>query len=218
MSLNKMKGRILIITLVAAFAAANAQEFGFGIKGGLNISSLGGYEYPLLYEDAELEVKAGACAGIFTQIFFTSRIGLETGLYYSILGGEDKERDYGEEYRITANPAYLQLPLSVIYRFRLSENFAVYPSAGIYAGYGLSGKIKTSGMTGSADLTSEVDYFDSFARKYDFGGTVSANLEYRKFVLGFACDRGFIRVNKNKLEYDDNAFNSNFRITLGYIF
>lgn len=209
---------LLIVVMIGMFMGANAQKVNFGVKAGLNISSLSEYEHPLLYEDAELDNKLGLYAGIFTQIYFTHRLGIETGLYYTQLGGKDKENDYDEQYKVTANPAYLQLPVSVIYKFDLPAKFTLYPSLGLYAGYGLSGKIKTKGMINATDISSKVDYFDDFARKFDFGGTVGLNLQYQKTVLGLGYERSFTRVNKKAVTYGDNAFNSNFRVTLGYIF
>ena len=212
------RGILLVVIATAMLMTANAQGVRFGIKGGVNISSLADYEFSLSYEDAELGEKVGAYAGVFTQILFTPQLGLETGLYYSMLGGRDKENDYGEQYKITADPAYLQLPVSVIYKFNITEDFALYPSVGLYTGYGVSGKIKSVGSIGVVDVSSEYDYFDNYAKRFDFGGTMGANLQYKNVVLGFACDRSFTRVNEKKIVFGDNAFNSNFRITLGYIF
>lgn len=217
-----MKRSLLLSSalLIVMATVVNAQGVKFGVKGGLNISSLSDYEHFISeHEDAELDNKAGVYAGVFTQIYFTTHFGIETGLFYSMLGGQDKENDHYEHYKVTANPSYLQIPVTAIYKFNLPAGFSIYPSVGVYGGYGLSGKIKTGGTIGSIDiLPGTIDYFDVFARKFDFGATAGLNIGYRKFVLGTAYDRGLIRVNKDKIPYDDNAFNSNFRITLGYIF
>ena len=44
------------------------------------------------------------------------------------------------------------------------------------------------------------------------------NIQYCKFILGVHYDRGFTKVNKEKVIYSDNAFNSNFRLSLSYLF
>lgn len=213
--------RKLVLSVVALFLISGmyAQSVRFGVKAGLNISSLDEYEYLISqYEDAEMDNKLGLYAGVFAQIYFTNNLGIETGLFYAQLGGKDKENDYYEQYKVTANPSYLQLPVSLIYKFNTPIGLSIYPSLGVYAGYGLSGKIKVEGMVGSTDIGSKVDYFDDFGRRFDFGGTVGLNFEYSNVVLGLGYDRGFIRVNKEKAVYEDNAYNSNFRITLGYVF
>jgi len=213
-----MKKSVLISALVFFGMLAQAQEFNFGIRGGLNISSLGDYEQIVgQYEDSELEDKLGLYAGLFFQYTFANNFGIESGLFYAMLGGKEKENDYYEAYKVTANPAYLQLPVSVFYKINLPSDFKIYPALGIYAGYGLGGHLKTEGSIGGEDIGSKVKYFDDFAEKFDFGGTVGLNVQYKKFILGFHYDHGFIRVNKEKIAYGDNAYNSNFRCSLSFL-
>lgn len=214
-----MKRKVmLLMALAIVFTGVYAQGVKFGVKGGLNISSLGDYEHVIAHEDAELDEKLGLYAGAFAQFYFSKNFGLETGLFYTQLGGRDKENDWNEQFKVTANPAYLQLPVSAFYRFNLTPKLAFYPSFGLYAGYGLSGKFKVKGTVGSVDVGTENDYFDNFARKFDAGITVGVNFQYSKFLLGVGYDQGFLRVNKDKSEYGDNAYNSNLRVTVGVVF
>jgi hypothetical protein len=215
-----MKKIVMLFLLASSCSLLSAQQqFKFGVRGGINIASLGDYDHMIgLYEDAELENKLGLYAGIFGQLHFSERLGIETGLFYSQLGGKDKENDYNESYKVTANPSYLQVPVSMFYKFNLPNELKLYPSLGLYAGYGLSGNLKTRGNIASEDIGSDIKYFDDFAKRFDFGGTAGLNLEYRKFIFGLGYDHGFTRVNKNKVVYGDNAFNSNFRCTLSYVF
>lgn len=73
-------------------------------------------------------------------------------------------------------------------------------------------------MIWDQNIDSEIKYFSEFANRFDFGGTVGLNLQYNKFILGFSYDQGFLRVNEHKMRYADNAYNSNFRCSLSYIF
>lgn len=209
---------LLLAALCGIIMSVDAQKVNFGVKAGVNISSLGDYEWRLLHDDVEFDAKAGLYAGVFTQIYFFKGLGIETGLFYAQLGGKDKENDYLELYEVTANPSYLQLPVCLVYKFNFGEKFSLYPALGIYGGCGVGGKMKAEGNIGSFDITSEVNYFDDFARRFDFGGTVGLTLQYWKIALGFGYDRSFIRVNKKEIKYEDNAFNSNFRVTLGFVF
>jgi hypothetical protein len=215
-----MKKIILFLFIsCSCFTFLNAQRLNWGVRGGLNISSLGDYEQVIgMYEDAELENKLGLYAGLFIQYSFTEKLGIESGLFYSQLGGKEKEHDYDESYKVTANPSYLQIPVTAFYKFSLPGNFKIYPALGIYAGYGLSGKMKSRGTIWNENIDSEIKYFKDFANRFDFGATIGLNLQYSKFIFGVNYDRGFLRVNKDKVVYGDNAFNSNFRCTLSYIF
>ncbi|MDR0574749.1 MAG: PorT family protein [Tannerella sp.] len=214
-----MKRYFVLFLLASSCVILNAQQLKIGVRGGLNISSLSDYDHMIgQYEDAGLENKLGLYAGIFGQLHFSEKSGIETGLFYSQLGGKDKENDYYESYKITANPSYLQLPVSIFYKFNLTNGFKLYPSLGVYGGYGLSGNLKTQGSIANENLDSNIKYFNDFAKRFDAGGTAGLNLEYNKFIFGLSYDHGFIRVNKKEVIYGDNAFNSNFRCTLSYIF
>jgi len=214
-----MKKLIFLLLLASCSIISNAQRVDWGVRGGLNVSSLGDYEQTVgMYEDSELGNKLGLYAGLFLQYHFTEKLGIESGLFYTQLGGKDNENDYNESYKITANPSYLQIPVTAFYKFSLPYNLKVYPALGMYAGYGLNGKIKTRGTVGGENVNSEIKYFSDFANRFDLGATVGLNIQYSKFILGFNYDRGFLRVNKDKVAYEDNAYNSNIRCTLSYIF
>jgi len=214
-----MKKLILLLTFISSSCILlNAQQFNWGVRGGLNVSSLGDYEHTIAqYEDSELESKPGFYAGLFAQFPISGSLGIETGLFYSQLGGKDKENDRNEQYKVEANPSYLQLPAAVFYKFNVTDEFKLYPSLGVYAGYGLSGKLETQGTIAGQGIDSKIDYFDGFGNKFDFGTTVGMNIQYCKFVLGAHYDRGFTKVNKEKIVYSDNAYNSNFRLSLSYL-
>ena len=215
-----MKKLTLIIAIISSSCVLlNAQQFSWGIRGGLNISSLGDYEHIVSrYEDSELDSKSGIYAGVFTQFQVSGNLGIETGLFYSQLGGKDKENDRNEQYKIEANPSYLQLPVELFYKFNITEKFKLYPSIGMYVGYGLPGDLKTHGTVANQDIGSKVDYFGDFGNEFDFGATAGINAQYGRFILGAHYDRGLTRVNKEKVAYGDNAFNSNARLTVSFLF
>ncbi len=209
----------MTLALIVAGLYLQAQEVKFGIKGGVNLSSLGEYEYMLNpTEDAQLENQFGAYAGLFSQIYLNNKWGLETGLFFTQLGGREKERDYDENYSVKAKASYLQLPLSVFYAIQLPGKVKLYPSIGVYGAYGLSGKIKASGQVLGTDISQQQDYFGDFAKRFDFGGTAGIQAGLGNFLLGASYDQGVIRVNKQKATWEDNAYNSNFRISVGYLF
>lgn len=133
----EMKKYILLALLASCTIIVNAQQFKWGVRGALNISSMGEYEHPLgQYEDSELNSRLGFYGGIFGQLYFTEKLGIETGLFFAQLGGKDKENDYDESYKITANPSYLQLPITVFYKFNLPAGFQIYPALGYMPGMG----------------------------------------------------------------------------------
>jgi len=215
-----MKQFVLFTALMAACLLAQAQQqVRFGVKAGLNLSSLGEYELLLEgQEDAELENKPGFHAGIVAQIPLANQLGIETGVFYTQLGGRERERDWDEQYKVTANSAYLQVPVSLFYEFQLPMQISIYPSLGVYGSYGLGGDIKAEGQVGGTDITRNQQYFGDFANRFDFGGTAGLHVGLGHFLIGAGYDRGFTRVNSERVPYGDNAFNSNIRFSVGFLF
>lgn len=218
-----MKKILFIAALMLSAVATNldAQNFRWGVKAGLNITSVEDANIPIdVYDEADLDSKVGIYAGVMAQYFFTKEFGLESGLYFAQMGGKEKELEYYGGYKISANPSYLQLPIQAIYRFQLNKDLHLYPALGVYLGYGLGGntKIDTYTMDG-VRATEKTSYFKNYANRFDMGVAVGVNLEYKKFILGVAYDRGFLKVNKHSYFFeDDNAYNSATRISLGYFF
>ncbi|GHE42046.1 porin family protein [Sphingobacterium griseoflavum] len=214
-----MKKIVLTLALLVGGLYVQAQQVRFGIKGGANLSSLGEYKHALLAsEDAQLEYKLGFHAGVFSQIYINQKWGLETAIYFTQLGGRDQDRNFDEDYKLKATANYLQLPLSVFREIQLSDRMKLFPSIGIYAGYGLSGTIKATGQIQNIDIAQQQDYFDDFARRFDFGGTAGVQVGLGNVLLGAGYYQGVLRVNKQKTNWDDNAYNSNFKLTVGYLF
>lgn len=214
-----MKRILLVALVICAGMAAQAQKVNFGIKAGVNLSSLGDFDYRMTGgEDADLANGVGPYGGVFTQIYLTKHFGLETGLYYTQLGGRERARDVFEDYKVTARGSYLQLPLSAFYEFPVTKKISLYPSLGVYGAYGLAGKIKTEGQYNAVDLKSENDYFGDFANRFDFGGTAGLQVGFGKLLIGGSFDHGITRVNKTKTNREDNAYNSAVRLTVGFKF
>jgi hypothetical protein len=105
---------------------------------------------------------------------------------------------------------------------------------GLYAGYGIGGKIKgeeTSDYTGETETRTEKVNFlgesnlekEEYTNRFDLGLTLGLTLQYSKFTFGLGYDYGFLKVdNKN----DDDEFflskdglsNRNFKVSVGYFF
>ncbi|MDR0799046.1 MAG: PorT family protein [Dysgonamonadaceae bacterium] len=243
----------LAVTFVLIAVSANAQ-FSYGVKAGLNLSTLNGLK-DALAEGENSNYKPGFHIGVAAQYMFTPQAGIETGLYYTTLGVKTS-LDYSEEAggikvsmkeETTLSPAYLQLPVSFLYKFQIGEGLSLYPQVGIYLGYGIGGKIKAK-VTGdfagiSANRTMERNFFGEdamkitegegkgetetvkteFTNRFDLGGTVGLNLQYTNFVFGVGYDLGLLKVNKEEIEGEagkklSDWKNGNIRVSVGYFF
>jgi len=158
------------------------------------------------------------------QYMVTENFGLESGLYYSTLGVNTNYKDSYDntETDVKVSPSYLQLPITALYKFKVGEGLSLYPSAGLYLGYGIAGKIKSE-TTGAYSYSGSSDFFgkdedgDEWSNRFDAGATVGLNLQFNKFIIGLGYDYGFLKINKES--YDDgNMLNGNIKVSVGYIF
>ncbi len=230
--------RFLFVGLFMLLAVTANAQLRWGLKAGFNASTLNGLENIYGDGDYSKNYHAGFHAGAVMQFMFTPSFGIETGLYYSMLGYKDEYKDsqaeppYEETRTSTSNPSYLQLPIAFLYKFDLGSGLSLYPSAGIYLGCGIAGKTKIEEtMTGRPDSKEEYDYFGKFKvngtekeiyNRFDAGLTFGLNLEYNKIVFGVGYDLGLAKVNKEKLtkggKRASDLKNENIKASIGYFF
>lgn len=181
--MKSLKAILVVCLLSLGFISANAQGINWGVKAGLNVSSLASYD--------DAEYKPGFNVGVFGQYMFSGveGFGVEAGLQYSMLGFKNDVADK------TINASYIQLPIQALYKFSVGQNLYLYPSLGIYLGYGVGGTN---------------DYFD-VAENFDFGFKVGVNLQFQNYLIGVGYDRGITEV------FNDTK-NQNFGVSVGYLF
>lgn len=170
----------------------------WGIKAGLNVSSIGGNNYN------NIKAKAGFHAGITIDYAFTDAIYLLTGLEYTIKG-PIVELSPNDQH---INADYVQLPLSVGYKLRMRDELILIIDAGPYLAYGVNGRI-TEGSY-------KQDTFSGVAlKRFDCGMIVGTAVDFRQFRFGMHCDFGLINVMQKG---NDKAQNWNLALSTGIRF
>lgn len=135
-----MKKTIFFIATLFFLANAKAQDVHFGIKGGLNASSLDN-------KNSNAETKIGFNAGFLAHIHTSNKFwAFQPELYYSLEGNRPKMIPQGTG---NTNLSYLNVPVLVQYMF--DNGFRI--ETGPQIGFLLSAKNKTSNTT--TDLKSQ---------------------------------------------------------------
>jgi len=252
----KNSRKILMISLFMAMAITANAQLEWGMKAGLNLSTFSGLE---AYADsAELTFQPGLHAGLTIQYMFTPQLGIETGLLYSMLGtkmteyafygkgslpsiSDDVNLDYAE---CSFNPSYLQLPVSLLYKFKLADDLYLYPSLGLYFGFGIGGDGKwTVGYRDRVLIFSEpkeiVNAVTLFgkdepggdvaaikvitkANRFDMGMTAGLTFQVNRVAIGLGFEQGLSRFDK---EFSPEGIfgkgalkNRNIKVSIGYFF
>lgn len=181
--------KLFLVGALALFAAGNAQTF--GLKAGMNVSSLSNSE--------GAKSKIGPYGGIFMNAPLAESFSIQPELLYNSKGAKDDGTD-----DISLNMDYISVP--VMFQYNATPQF--YLEAGPEFGFLVSSKAKGSGVT--VDVKDEMNSFD-------FGVGLGAGYYFTpNFGLTARYVAGFSDIVKNNP--DDAVKNNVFQIGLAYKF
>ena len=214
---------LVSITLMVLAGGAAAGTLSFGIKAGLNLSSI--TETPEAWND-DKSFKPGLAAGAVMVYEFDNGFGIQPELLYSQKGVSTSLYEGFVDVGMDLNLAYLELPVLARYTFPLNGSFKPNVFAGPSIAYSLSSELDFE----AGILSAGVD-FSSMTHVSDFGIVVGAGFgwEVGDGVLTFdgRYTRGFTNViltgdfeingDTQAIEGDDFK-NHGMAFMLGYLF
>lgn len=176
-----MKKLILLAAIGGLFSNAQAQGPAFGLKGGLNFSTLN-------VEGADQKGRFGFNGGVFGRTSPGLMLGLQAELLYSTRGSSaDYSAFFGlVDQNVDFRLNYIELPL--LLSIRPVEILDLH--VGGYAGYLLSAQVKTSGDLGTATETLDRDNFKSL----DAGVAIGAALNLGPAQIGVRYLHGLTKI------------------------
>ena len=145
--------KILVVLAVMLLACGTASAIGFDVRGGVNVSGM--TFKPVGGSQLRLAPQVGWHASANVDIDVWKGLCIQTGLGLEERGAKDN--DMLSDYALD----YLQLPLSVAYRYRLDDSITVFAELGGWGAYGLWGNVRTEGKVYPA--------FGDFADRLDAG-------------------------------------------------
>ena len=193
-----MRKIILSAIAVMAFGFANAQETRFGVKGGLNISTVVGGDV----ENTKSLV--GFHVGGFAEIHIVQKFFIQPELLFSTQGTK-VDGPFGVDGDIKLN--YLNIPVLAKY-YIVDKKFSV--EAGPQLGVLLSAKAEDEDIK---DFTRSVDFGFNIGAGFNFTDNLSIGLRYT-IGLSPLSDEDI----DNEDDYYDSAKNSNLALSLAYKF
>lgn len=188
-----MKRIILAAIAVMAFGFTNAQETRFGVKGGLNLTTLTG-------DATNANSLVGFQVGGFAEIKIIKKLAIQPELLYSTQGA--KYDNFGD-----TKLDYLNIP--VLAKYYITDKFTV--EAGPQIGFLLSAK--DDGQDIKSD-TRSVDLGFNFGGGYNFTDNLSAGIRYTVGISNI-YDTDYDNV-ENYLDY--SVRNSVLALSLAYKF
>ncbi len=203
-----MKKIILSAIAVMAFGFVNAQDIKYGIKGGLNLSSLSGDT-----DGLDLKSKFGFHAGGFVEIKFSEKFALQPELLYSTQGTKFDDIQLGGNAAKTCfNFDYINVP--VMFKYFAAEKFFV--EAGPQIGFLVAAKARVK--VDEQNIDNKQDIKDNF-ESIDFGLNFGAGYEFTENIFASArYNLGLANIAKTESGDDTKIHNGVFSLSVGYKF
>jgi hypothetical protein len=192
----KILSKITLITLIVSvlsIPALKAQESGFGIKGGLNLSYLS-------IDDADdSNIVPGLHAGLFGEFFINEQFSVQPEILYSMKG---VQASYDSDFlgfdvangETELKLSYIDIPLYL--KFNLAEDFNFH--FGPYVGFLLNANYDTDNEVLNfieIDDASDIDKDQFNGLDYGISGGLGFALE--PVVMGFNYNLGLRPVAKD---------------------
>ncbi|HVU55155.1 MAG TPA: porin family protein [Puia sp.] len=216
--IRKLSVAITAAMLVVLSASAQEQQTSmdnglkakFGIKGGLNLTTLYSSDVSTSH------MKAGFDAGVFAKLPVTRGFSIQPELLYSLKGAKSSYDNFVQgngEYRF--NLGYIELPVLAV--VNLAPNFNIH--AGGYAAYLTNANVKNVDNNGEVQGATDLKA-DNFNR-WDFGLVGGAAFDIENFTIGARYNYGLSQIGKSGNltgEFAQGMKNAGFSIYAGFGF
>jgi opacity protein-like surface antigen len=204
----------ILLCFFLACSLSTFSQISWNAKAGVNISKI-------THIDADM--KLGYQFGVGMDYYFSEHWGIQPSIML-ITKGYKAKGDYNyppewndvvlSKYNRTENRIYLEVPIMLAYRFKVTENIKLVLNGGAYVSYGIGGKYKNKytrkdGSTGNDDD----DAFSSGSDRFDVGLGAGTTFEYlSKYTIGIIGEWQMKNTSWNSLK------NHTYGINLGYKF
>ncbi|MDO4695536.1 porin family protein [Porphyromonas sp.] len=189
----------------------------------------GGYQGANISGDSDSKLKSGFRAGVMMDYaFMTSDLtefSIQSGLNYSEKGFRKEASVGGAKGAYDQTLRYIDLPILLNGRFKMSESINAFVNAGPYLAYGISTNQKISGKIEGfieIDRKPKGNLFKEGGKDnkavynpFDMGVQIGAGIEISRFMVGVGTQYGLLNIEK---EGKGSSKNISFFGSVGYRF
>jgi hypothetical protein len=216
-----MKASVFAILFCVFSLAINAQEgIRPGVFAGINFQNLNGKDNA--GERLENNLIPGFHAGVNVLIPFVPEIYFQPGLQFSVKGANVNVIGTSHDIKLRVN--YIEVPLNLVYRGQLGNNFVLL-GFGPYAAFAINGKMSYQDVKQNVEFTNSVNDdtpAGTYLRRFDAGANIFAGYELANGIfLQVDTQLGLLNVNpEDKSVTNDKSIlkNTGFGLTVGYRF
>ena len=210
---------LLLLFNLVLFAISYSQAK-FGVKGGISQSTV---KEDLNLPDINYSLQNGYQFGVFAEKSFTENIFFRPSLqltqkgYKSVVGNPGGPFYWNRDLLTT----YLELPLDIIYKFRLNNALNLFIGTGPVLSYGIQGRLKATHVTmdNNQQLHTKIStdnniFRNNIDRRFDFGWNASGGIQSCKMMFSLSYNHGITNVVKDAYQ---SLKNKSFAFTVGYL-
>jgi hypothetical protein len=195
---------VLCCVAATTFAQLNVK---FGVTAGLNVSNetLSAGSFSL-----SPDWKAGFQAGVIADLSLSPSLSIMPELVFSQKGCKSDV----ETVTVTETINYLTLPVNLAYKFDLGLAGTLFPFAGPYVGYALSGNYKEGSESVKINFGSDEDEYKAL----DFGLNFGLGYQFEKLLFRLQYNLGLSNIGNVIEGADYSVKNKNVAVSVGYFF
>lgn len=228
--------KYVLLALVGLAASASAQSVNSGASSVssrfTSVTTDGWNRLYISYTPSKLKVDArgaddldmkGFQIGYMRGFSVTQKLPLyiEAGAAFQYRAYNEDEDYSGVEVSEKATTMSLNIPVHLLYRFNVTDDFSIEPFFGFDFRFNLSGKLKVEGSYGGYSISEDYNLFDKDEmddalgadafKRFQAGWHIGVNLSYKPVYFGVHYGKDFNEIN------DDMKVATTY-VTLGYNF
>ena len=166
--------------------AQDSNPVRFGIKGGINFSTL----YAKNADDTKM--RTGFNVGLFTKLPVSNYVAIQPELYFTTKGAEVKYSKSYVDGTAGFHLNYIELPLMFV--GNITKIFNIH--AGPYVAFLINGKVKNESNVSLFDFEDNIDTDDY--NTFETGFAIGAGIDLRALSFGARYSHGFSTVGKER--------------------
>jgi len=185
-SVKVIAASILLTCLThSLIQAQDSNPVRFGIKGGINFSTL-------YVDEADSKMRTGFNLGLFCKLPLSNIIAVQPELYYTTKGAEITYNTTFVDGTAGFHLNYLEFP--VMFVGNITDVFNIH--AGPYAAFLISGKVKNESNVNLFDFEENLDTDDY--NTFETGLAFGAGIDLNAISLGVRYSQSFTKVGKER--------------------
>jgi opacity protein-like surface antigen len=186
----------LAILVMVPVSAAAQSSMTFGVKGGVNSSTLNSKNNP------DMKQLLGGVGGVFLGGDVNSTLGIQVEGLFSQRGAKDKSDGFNTNIRLN----YIDVPVLARISVGSSNSARFHIFGGMQASYLLKAEASNDDLNLTIDIKDEVETFD-------FGVTAGAGVEISRLSIDARYTMGLMNVSKDS---NEDVKNRTFTVMVGY--